>query len=71
MFLNKKLWQCLLIPYVSYLPMCTFLFGAGPNDLPATGIADVFIYLSVVSQISSETLSKIGVIVETFSSPNT
>lgn len=51
--------------------MCTFLFGAGPNDLPATGIADVFIYLSVVSQISSEALSKIGVIVETFSSPNT
>lgn len=60
MFLRKKLWQCLLIPYISYLPMCTLFFGAGPSDFPATDIADVFIYLSIVSQITS----KIGVIVK-------
>lgn len=39
MFLRKKLWQCLLIPYISYLPMCILFFGAGPNDFPATDIA--------------------------------
>lgn len=71
MFLRKKLWQCLFIPYISYLPVCTLFFGAGPSDLPATDIADVFIYLSIVSQISSEAPSKIGVVVKTFGSPST
>lgn len=51
--------------------MYILFFGAGPNDFPATDIADIFISLSIVSQISSEAPSKIGVVVETFSSSNT
>lgn len=51
--------------------MCTLFFGAGPSDFPATDIADVFIYLSIVSQVSSEAPSKIGVEFKTFGSPST